>query len=166
MCEVNDYVSYGAKGIFQIKDIISKKGKAGHKVQWYVLHSMKDGIETSVTTPSVNATIRKILNKSEINKLISDMPSFESVWDENKTVRYLAFKEMLESGDIQKLAQLTKSIYLIKLDKEKAGKQLAEKDKEYLGRAERLLFEEISLCFDIKQDEVLNFVCKKIENSK
>lgn len=158
MYEVNDYVSYGAKGIFQIKDVLMKKGKSGQKEQWYVLYSLKDGIETSVTTPSSNEAIRKILSKEAIEKLIREIPSLETVWSENKTIRYQLFQGMLESGSIRKLAQLSKTISLVKEEKEVCGKQLAEKDKEYLHRAERLMFEEISVSIHIKQDKVLDYV--------
>lgn len=152
------YVRYGAKGIFQVQEIIEKKGRHNTREFWYVLHSLKNGIETSVTTPVINTCIRQILDKETIQELIDEIPTLETIWSENKSLRYESFQKVIESGSARKLAQLAKTLYLIRDEKELCGKQIAERDREYLKRAEDLLFEEISMVFDIQQSEVKDLI--------
>lgn len=161
MYKIGDYVRYGAKGIFKIEDIIKKQDQHGKQQTWYVLNSMRDGIETSVVTLVDNDHIRKILDKPAIQHLLDEMPNLATIWDENKIVRYQKFHEIIESGSIYKLAQLAKTIYVIHKEKELCGKQLAQKDKEYLEQAQQLLFEEISLSYHIQEEDVLDMILRR-----
>lgn len=165
MFEIDDYVSYTNKGIFQIQEILKKRNRKREVECWYVLHNIKNDVETSITTPSTNPSLRLIMRKQDILQLINDMPALETVWDDDKRIREHHFEELLTSGDIRKWAQLSKTIYEMKKQKEEMRKSISDKDRFYFDQAEDLLYEEISLCFHIKQEEVSDFIFSKIKQN-
>lgn len=158
MFQINDYVSYTNKGIFRIQEIIKKQNRKREVACWYVLHNIKNDVETSITTPSTNPSLRLIMQKQDILQVIHDMPAIKTVWDDDKRIREDRFQELLTSGDVRKWAQLSKTIYEMKKQKEEIKKTISDKDRFYFDQAEDLLFEEISLCFHIKQEEVSSFI--------
>lgn len=162
MLKVNDYVRYGAKGIFKIIEIQKRKNKDNKKVNWYVLYSNSDGVDTKILTPADNPTLRKIMSKEEALEIIEQMNDMEIIWDNNKRTRDELFHDILASGDMKKMAQLMKSIYFIRYEKLQEGKDIAQKDKDVFNNAEKLLFEELSLSFNIQKNEVLDFIMSKV----
>lgn len=165
MFQINDYVSYTNKGIFQIQDIITKRNRKREVECWYILHNIKNDVETSITTPATNPYLRLIMQKQDILSLINEMPILKSVWDDDKRVREERFQDMLTSGNVRKWAQLSKTIYEMKKQKEEVKKSISDRDRGYFDQAEDLLFEEIALCFQIKREEVENFIFSKISHT-
>ena len=51
MFQIGDEISYTNKGIFQVKEIINKRNRKREVESWYVLHSINNDVETSITTP-------------------------------------------------------------------------------------------------------------------
>ena len=158
MFKINDYVRYGAKGVFQIKEIQKRRDKNNKRCEWYVLYSNSDGVETKIITPANNNTLRKVLTKEEAYALLDQIDSLDLIWDVNKRTRDEMFHDILVSSDLLKLAQLIKSIHFVREEKLKEGKDISQKDKDVYKNAENLLFEELSVCFDIKKDQVLDFI--------
>ena len=164
MLKVNDYVRYGAKGVFQIKEIQKRRNKENKKVDFYVLYNNTDGVETKIVTPAKNDSIRKVMSKEDALSLIQNMEHIEIIWDNNKRTRDDLFREMLTSGNMTKIAQLLKSIHFTRLEKIKEGKDISQRDKEVYNNAENLLFEELSVCFDISKNEVLDLILSNVQN--
>lgn len=165
MNQVSEYVRYGCNGIFHVEDIRKRTGKDGVMADWYILRSHKDGVDTSVMTPVDNELIRPILSKKEISSLIKDMPKIPELLFEDKRQRFHHYQSILESGSVYDLVQMIKSIYLMRLQKEEEGKHLSEKDRELFSFAENLFFEEISISYDIKKDEVMDFIMSRVQES-
>lgn len=164
MFKINDYVRYGAKGVFQIKEIQKRRDKDNKKVDYYVLYSNTDGVETKIITPAKNESIRKVMSREDALSLIGEMENLEIVWDANKRTRDELFREMLTSGNLTKIVQLIKSIHFMRLEKIKEGKDISQKDKEVYNNAENLLFEEFSVCFNISKNQVLDVILSNIQN--
>lgn len=161
---INTYVRYGSNGIFLIKDIAKRTSNEGVSEDWYVLLSDNDGVMTSVMTPVDNNIIRPILSKNEVKKLIKAMPDIPSVWIEDKHRRHESFKSLLDSGNIYKLVQVINSIERAKRKKEEDNKTISEKDQEILTFAQDLLYMEVALSFDIKKDEVQEFILQGVSS--
>ena len=162
MFQVNDYVSYTNKGIFQVKEVQCKRNRKKEMEGFYVLQNMKNDVITSIKTPITNPSLRLVMSENEILKLIDQMPSIQTVWSDDKKIREDRFQKMLTSGDIWQWAQLSKTIYEMKKEKEEHKKMISDKDKFYFSMAEDLLFEEISMRFHIKRDEVNDFIFSKL----
>lgn len=152
MYSVQSFVRYGANGVFQIKDIISKKISRKETKQYYVMERIS-GVETRITTPIDNPNLRPVLCKEDTMRLLEGMPELPILWIEDRHVRSDAFRSMLASNDMKQLAQMIKTIYLNKREKEQK-KQLSNEDLEYLSRAEAILCEEIALSLGLEKEEV------------
>lgn len=161
MLKVNDYVRYGAKGVFQIVEIQKRRNKDNKKSNWFVLYNNCDGVDTKIVTPADNPTLRKIMSKEEALDLIRKMEDMEIIWDNNKRTRDETFHEILASSDMNKMAQLMKSIYFTRYEKLQEGKDISQRDKDVYNNAEKLLFEELSISLGIPKNEVLDFIMSK-----
>lgn len=165
MNQVSEYVRYGSNGIFCVEDIRKRTGKDGVMSDWYILRSHKDGVDTSVMTPVDNALIRPIMSKKEIVSLIDEMPEIPELWFEDKRQRFDCFQTILESGSVYELVQMIKSIYHMRQLKEEEGKHLSDKDRDMFTFAESLFFDEVSISYDIKKEEVLDFILHRVQES-
>ena len=163
MFQVQDYVRYGARGIFQVEEIIKKELRPRHKEICYVLNSVY-GINTKIVTPASNPMLRPVMKREEIEQMIEEMPRLESEWIDDKRTREEVYRKILAEGDGRKLAQLIKSIYTQKQDKLRDRKSISRSDAEILEQAEELLHEEISLSFQIKKEEVADYLLSRLKN--
>ena len=96
--------------------------------------------------------------------MIEEMPRLESEWIDDKRTREEVYRKILAEGDGRKLAQLIKSIYTQKQDKLRDRKSISRSDAEILEQAEELLHEEISLSFQIKKEEVADYLLSRLKN--
>lgn len=127
MFQIGDEISYTNKGIFQVKEIINKRNRKREVESWYVLHSINNDVETSITTPVTNPNLRLMMSKEDILQLIEDMPTLETVWSDDRHVREDRFEKMLNSGDIRQWATMSKTIYEMKKQKEINKKNISER---------------------------------------
>lgn len=162
MFQVGDGIAYTNKGIFQIKEIKSKRNRKREIESWYVLYRMKNDVETSITTPVTNPNLRLIMKEEDILALIDDMPTLQTVWNDDRHIREERFQTMLNSGDIRQWAIMLKTIFEMKKQKETIKKTISERDKFFFNQSVDLMFEEISLCLHIKREEVNDFIFSKL----
>lgn len=163
MYQVDDMVCYASKGIFQVQEIIKKKDKDRKMQAWYKLYANHDGLETTIQTPADNSFIRSLADAQDIQALFSIMPKLENIWTDDKTIRDDRFKKLLQSGELEKWAQMAKSIHLAREHRIQIKKDISEKDKQYLEMAEELLFSEIAYALHIEKDAVLNVIKVNVE---
>ena len=163
MFKEKDYVRYGARGIFQVDQIVKKELKPRRPETCYVLNSVY-GLHTQIVTPASNSQLRQVMNREEIEQMIDEMPQLESAWIDDKRKREETYQAILAEGDGRKLAQMIISIYTQKQDKLKDRKSLSRADAEMLARAEDLLHEEISLSFKIKKEEVADYLLSRFKD--
>lgn len=164
MFQKDDYLRYGAKGIFQVDDIVKRRDKNNKKTSWYVLLSHSNGVRTKILTPVENDELCNILSKDEAHQLIDEVPTLETIWNDNKHQREDTFKKILSSGKTRDLVQMIKSIHLAREEKLKEKKDISERDKEFFKNAENILFEEISISCGIEKDNVMNFINSKLSS--
>lgn len=167
MYQINDYVVYGATGVCQVVDI-SRENFGGKVVrEYYVLNPVYgNSMSIFIPTDSRSAVMRHILSKADIMELIHSMPAIDGGWIEDDHLRKATFNETLQSGDLNKLAQLIKMIYHRKEFLESQGKHLTSADTEAMKISEKLLYNELALVLDIAPDEVVPFIMEKIPDSK
>lgn len=156
MFEKEIFVRYGTHGVFQIKDILTKK-EGKQRKQYYVMEAVY-GVSTRITTPVENANIREILSEEAIHDLMAQMPTIEIKWNDDKRMRYEMFREMLTSNDPFSLVQVIKSIYAKREEKEAQKKAISDDDLAVFHHAEDILAEEICLRLQIEKEEVSDYI--------
>lgn len=165
MYSLQSFVRYGANGVFQIKEIVSKQLSRKEVRQYYVLERVF-GVETRITTPIDNPRLRAVLSKAEMLHLLEDLPKLSSTWIEDRHIRSDAFRSVLASNDMEQLAQMIKTIYWKKREKEQAKKQLSNEDLELLAQAEAILCEEIALSLGMEKEAVPDYLLCHVKESE
>lgn len=165
---IGDKIIYGVHGVCVIDDI-KKLDFSKSPELFYVLKPASDQ-RSSVFVPVGNAELgskmKKILSSEEISELIGLMPNEDELWIENDVQRKASYAEIIKNNDRRSMIRIIKTLYLrrekLKLEK----KKMRSFDEKFLQEAENILYDEFSYVLNIKKDEVVPFICNKIEMSK
>ena len=167
MFQVNDTIMYGTQGICTIIDI-AEKDFMGTKKEYYVLKPMNDKATTlfaPVNNAKVESKMRRILTEKEIYQLIESMPKEETEWIVNENQRKEEYKRIITNGNHIELIRMIKALYIHKQEREMEGKHLYLSDERFFKEAERILYDEFQYVLNIKREELLPIIFKKIEES-
>lgn len=164
MYEIGDMILYGHEGICEIKNIVTRKIKNTDK-QYYQLSPLDNHITIYVQIDNQYclSKMRKILSKDNIYKLIKTMPDNETIWIHDKNIRKQKYNNIINCGNHEQLVKLIKTLYLNKLEQEKAGKKFHVQDQYLLKTAEKILYDEFSITLDLKPEQILSFILNTIE---
>ncbi len=162
MHNIGDKIMYGAGGVMTVVDI-REEAIGDVSRSYFVLRPSLARTDSFTFVPMDNERLvsfmHPLLSREEIHSLIrssGDIAPLE--WIAENRARQEHFKKVLESGDrIQMIA-------MIHAINEHGRLRLAEGKKNFLSdenarlKAERLLYSEISVVFDIPEDQVAAFV--------
>lgn len=164
---INDKVLYSIHGVCVIEDI-KPLDFSKSKENYYILKPAGDS-KSSVFVPVGNekleSKMKKILSADEINELISSMPEEEGIWIENETERKASYSEIIRSNDRHAMIRLIKTLYLRRESLKSEKKKLRLFDERFLHEAESILYDEFSYVLNIEKEQVVPFICNKIEIS-
>ena len=166
MFKVNDVIIYGAQGVCQIVGV-EEKTVSGANKSYFVLKPVNEtGATFFVPTDNehVLKKMRRLLSKTEINKLIDSMPDEEVVWIKNDNDRKEHYRKILTSGDHVELIKLIKAIYAHKIEREAEGKRLHMIDEQFFKNAEQILYNEFQYVLNLNsKDELMKYIFLRIE---
>lgn len=161
MFKVGSYVVYRAEGVCIVSDIRSESfGAIGKDEKYYILTPLRDE-KSQVFVPMNNAellgSMRAPLNAIEINSIVNEIRDCRLEWINESRARGIAFKEILASGDVKRLAILVNTL-ADKLDEiEAAGKKAGTTELNAIEKAIRSLHQEFSINTDIASaDDVIS----------
>lgn len=159
---------YGTYGVCKIVDI-TMKDFLGTQKEYYVLKPSGDETST-LFVPMHNEKMikkmRRILSEKEVYQLIEAMPLEEASWIENENIRKEEYRKIISQGNHIALIRMIKAIYLQKLKREAEGKHLYISDERFFKEAERILYDEFQYVLNIKREELLPFIFRKIESDR
>ena len=120
-------------------------------------------IHVPADNPKLMGKMRQILSPDEIYQLIQQIPKQETLWIADDRQRSDAWKEILSTGDRQKLVGMIKTLYEKKQEIEAAGRKFHTADENALRQAEQMIHDEFALVLDIQRDQVAPFIARQIE---
>ncbi|HWQ10829.1 MAG TPA: CarD family transcriptional regulator [Holophaga sp.] len=165
MFNINDHVFYSSVGVCRISDIRAMKLGGAEEQKCYVLKLFKDPNST-IFVPTDNVELlrnmRAIMTKDEIEALIQDMPSEDTIWINNERERGTTFFEKARSCDSRELVKLVKTLYLERVNKKEKGKNLSTTDSRIMAIAEKLLYEEFAFVLNIDPKDVIPFIRERV----
>ena len=106
--------------------------------------------------------MRRVLSAEEIDQLLGAAAQEEVAWVEDPNERKEAYAEILKSGDRCRIVRMIRALQLRRQELRSAGKQLRSGDDQLLRDAERLLHDEFALVLHIPQQEVPEYIRRKI----
>lgn len=164
MFQDGELVIYGAEGVCRIAGTQNMKVGAA-KAEYYVLKPVYRESAT-VYVPKENAHLlakmRRVLTAEEINRLLGTVAQEEIPWIEDPNERKEAYAGILASGDRCRIVRMIRTLYLRRQALRGMGKQLRSGDDQILREAERLLHDEFALVLHIPQQEVPEYIRRKI----
>lgn len=164
MYQIGDRVLYGIHGVCDVIDkelqMVDKKS-----VTYLVLTPVgKDGSRYLV--PSHNAAamgkIHRILSPAELMSFLQSEVVHAEHWIQDEAKRKQTYRELITSGDREKLMGMVHSLYLHKNTQASLGRKCHISDENFLKDAEKILTGEISVVMDMDLMEAKKLLKEKL----
>lgn len=163
MFEKNSYVVY-KRDVCKVVDI--KKNSFTNLDSYILVPSFDDSLKISVPTDNKNGYLRNLLSKKEIEKLINSMPDIKPIETDSHSLEN-EYRNLFHSGKHEDLVKIIKTTYLRNKERIESKRNVGEKDKEYFNKAEKYLYNELSVVLGKTYDETREYVINKVrENDK
>lgn len=152
MHKIGDYVVYK-------KDVckINKLDK-----DYYILNPIDDETLT-IKLPISSNLLRDLIDKKECDKLIKSIPKIDIINTPDKNLES-EYKKLLNSGNLEDLVKIIKTTYLRNENRLNNHKKIGEKDDTYFKRAEKLLYNEMSVSLGLSYEETKKYVLSTVED--
>lgn len=160
MYKVNDYIVY-KKSVCQIKEI--KKNPLNGN-DYYILIPIDDNsLIIDVPIDNRMGYIKNILSKEEADSLINSISTIKPLDNINDKYIEKTYKDLLYNGTHQDLIKIIKTTYLRNEDRINSNKKISEKDKDYFNQAEKYLYNELSIVYNMSFEETKNYIINKVQ---
>ncbi|MEE3343532.1 MAG: hypothetical protein VZS44_05535 [Bacilli bacterium] len=160
MYKKNDYLVY-KKDVCKVKEI--KKNKL-NGLDYYILVPIDDeSLIIDVPTDNRMGYIKDIITKEEAEKLINSIPQIEPL--SNIEDKYIEnrYKNLLYNGTREDLIRIIKTTYLRNEERTKNKKRISDKDFNYFNKAEKYLYNELSIALNMSFDETKDYIISKVK---
>lgn len=165
---VNEYVKYGSNGVCLVDSTTSQKTERGGQERlFYVLKPVAHPSSTifvPVDNPALEAKMRYVLSKAEIDKLIVESKDATLPWIDDRNARKDAFHNAIARSDQKELLLLVSCIYQRKQDLQAHNKKLAASDEAVLKQAEALIEDEFAFALGLNRGEVSRYIEAKLSS--
>ena len=160
MFKINDSVIHCREGLSTIVSTSNMNGK-----DYFLVSVNRNSGETIyVPVDTASSIIRPLMNKKEADELLLYIKKIKKEFNSNTKQRRDAYKKMLSSGSVKEIAYLYRQLYFY----EKIGGEnnteikLGPVDIDMLSYAQNMLMDEFALSYNVKREEVKDFVEKRI----
>ena len=157
MYKINDYIIY-KREVCKVINVLPKYYK---NQDYYLLSPLSDNSLT-IKVPIDNNSIRNLITKKEVNKIITEIPYISPVNTNDKNLENI-YKELLTSNTHENLIKIIKTTYLRNKERIDNNKKTTDKDTYYFNLAEKYLYEEFGIVLNKTFDEVKEYIINKVE---
>lgn len=159
MFKVGEIVVY-KKEVCKIKEI---KEKYIQNKDYYIMNPIKD--ETLLINVPIDneKNLREVITKEEAKKVIANISNIEPLDINNKNIEF-EYKQLLNEDSLENLIKIIKTSYLRNFEREKNKKRISDIDKNYFEKAEKRLYNELSISLNLTYDETKEYIINYLEN--
>jgi len=93
------------------------------------------------------------------------MPLSVMEWQDNAKLRAECFRRILERGEREELISLMRTVYLKKQELAEVGRRIYAADENAMKRAERMIFDELSVVLGVGDDEIIKMIDEKVKTA-
>lgn len=166
MFQVGDRVVYGIHGVCDIKDsetqTVDRK-----KVTYLVLEPLgQPGSRYMVPTHNAVAMgkLKKMLTREELEAMIRSENVRKDCWIQDEGQRKQTYRELIASGDRERLMSVVHTLYRHKADQAAAGRKVHLCDDNFLRDAEKLLIGEAAIVMGMEPEEAKQFIRAQLKS--
>jgi len=160
MYKIGEFVVYKR----DVCKVIEIKEKYFNNVDYYILIPVFDK-SLKISVPKDSDLIRDLINKEELEKIITAMPNIKIIETDNKMIEN-DYKELLQTGTHENLIKIIKTTYLRNQERLENNKKIGDKDDNYFNLAEKHLYSEFSVVLNLTIEEAKEYVINKLEINK
>ncbi|MDO4293977.1 MAG: CarD family transcriptional regulator [Eubacteriales bacterium] len=165
MFQKGDLVTYGCKGICEIKEIttLQMDGIPRDRL-YYEMQSLLAGskIFTPVEPGQSKNVMRLVLTEDEAHRLLSRMPECVTFWVREDRAREEVYREIINNCDAGGMLTMIRSLYARRRERVMQGRKLAALDSRYLKIAEDNLYAELALVLHVTREEIRDYVTRQV----
>lgn len=165
MFQVGDKVVYGIHGVCDVtrqeERIIDRK-----RVSYLVLEPAGQP-GSCYLVPAHNAAamskLKHMLSREDLENLMQSEKVKADGWISDENQRKQSYRELISSGDREKLMCMVRSLYLHKNSQTAAGRKCHLCDENFLRDAEKLLCSEISVVMNMEYDQAKQYLRENLQ---
>ena len=160
MYKKNDYLVY-RKDVCKVREI--KRNKI-NGLDYYILVPIDDDtLIIDVPVDNRMGWIRDIISKGNAEKLINNIPKIEPL--QNIEDKYIenTYKNLINNGTLEDLIKIIKTTYLRNEERVNNKKKTSDKDTNYFNKAEKYLYNELSVALNMTFDETKEYIISKVQ---
>lgn len=163
---IGEYVVYCSGEICRVDERAERCFDGVSKKEYCKLTPV-DAVNSVYYIPSeyLESKARRLLTKEEIYKIIDGMPAASGVWYSDKSERRDYFESVLKSDSIPEMIGMMKTIYDERSKLTASGKHLVAADEKAFTAAEHLINREFAFVLGINENDVSEFIRKRLEAS-
>ena len=165
MFQVGDRVVYSIHGVCEVV-ALEEQTVDGKKVTYLVLEPLgQPGSRYLVPThnPTAMGKLKNLLTREELEILFSDAVK-EDCWIRDENLRKQTYRELIGSGNRQKLIGMLYTLYRHKSAQTAAGRKIHICDDNFLRDVEKLLISEVAIVMGLDAGEAKQFIRSKLQN--
>ncbi len=165
MYQVGDRVLYGIHGICRIVE--QEEQTVDRKRVTYLVLEPEGQSGARYLVPTHNQTamakLRPVLSREALETLITSGAVHENGWVQDENQRKQLYRELISSGDRQKLLQQVCTLYRHKTAQAAAGRKVHLCDENFLRDAERLLCSEIASVLELDFEKAREYLRNQLK---
>ena len=166
MFQVGEYIVCDHNGVCQVL-AVTEMPELKKDVLYYQLEPVYSrGSRIFVPVDSNKLVMRRVFTEEEVETLLKEIPSIETIWISNEKKREEQYREVARKYDCREWVKIIQTIYLRKQNRRMEGKKITYIDEKYMKLAEENLYGEISIPLKISPDRVERFIRARIENKE
>lgn len=160
MFELGQMILHGSEGVCTV-DAIGPQSFSGQQESrlYYTLSPVHHEGTLFVPVDS-SVFLRAVMSKEDAEALIQQIPSIEIEVFEQRNPRMIDehYQALLRSHDCADLVRIIKTLRTKRRTIAKSGKRLGQVEERYLKRAERMLYDELSIALDMPMEDVPEYL--------
>jgi len=154
----NDIVVHATGGVSQIVEIKIMNYGFGDITYYclrpYFLDNQNKTLIVYVPESKSSELMRPIITKEEANALLTAMHDSEPIWYDDVKIRKEKFSELYQSGDLNNVCKIIKSLYLQQQKLAQDNKSLNLMDYDYLNKLKKGIEEELAVSLDLPKEAI------------
>lgn len=165
MYQAGDKVVYGMHGVCVVVEL-EKRVVERRTVTYLVLEPVGQR-GTRYLVPAHNEAamkkVRPMLSREEMDTLFSSGAVRADGWIKDEGQRKQYYRDLINSGDRQRLLQMLHTLYRHRDSQNAQGKKVHMCDDNFLRDAEKLLCSELSVILDLPANEAKQYLRKNLK---
>ena len=160
MYRIGDKVIYGSHGVCCVvgeeERTIDKR-----KVTYLALEPMGQGGSRFLVpthNPVAMGKLCHVLTRQELDVLLHSEEIRKNAWIRDENLRKQTYRELIGSGDRQRMLSMIYTLYQHRASQAEAGKKVHLCDDNFLRDAEKLLLSEIAMVMELTPEQAKQYL--------